>query len=111
MIWGVESSAFPQMRRRNSKANVAGDCVQMRQILMGTTQSTYEQPVGAEGLCGASLVDYNPMSQPCSSDFFKEGMYGKDTAITRCEHLRPGMYAGTKGGFDSFWKVPNYGNP
>eukprot|EP00290_Baffinella_frigidus_P011865 CAMPEP_0180147900 /NCGR_PEP_ID=MMETSP0986-20121125/19612_1 /TAXON_ID=697907 /ORGANISM="non described non described, Strain CCMP2293" /LENGTH=87 /DNA_ID=CAMNT_0022093699 /DNA_START=58 /DNA_END=321 /DNA_ORIENTATION=- len=85
--------------------------LQISQMLMGTTQSTYEQPTGGEGMCGAAAVDYNPLSQPCSSDFFKSGMYAKDTAVSRCEHLRPGMYAGVKGGYDNFWKVPNYGNP
>jgi hypothetical protein len=56
-------------------------------------------------------MDYSPMSQPCANDWAKQGMYSKDNTITRLEHLRPGMYSGIKGGYDTFWKVPNYGNP
>lgn len=32
-------------------------------------------------------------------------------SMSELEHLRPGMYSGMKGGYDSFWKVPNWGNP
>ena len=31
--------------------------------------------------------------------------------VSRTEHLRPGLYAGIKGGYDAFWRVPNFGNP
>mmetsp|Transcript_1088 Transcript_1088/g.2517 ORF Transcript_1088/g.2517 Transcript_1088/m.2517 type:complete len:91 (+) Transcript_1088:83-355(+) len=83
------------------------------QMLMGTSVSAYEQPTAMvpPGVCSGAAVDYNPLSQPCASDFTKTGLYSKDTAVTRLEHLRPGMYSGVKGGYDSYWKVPSWGNP
>ena len=83
------------------------------QMLMGTTVSAYEQTMLSKGggVCTDKTMDYSPMSQPCANDWAKQGMYSKDNTITRLEHLRPGMYSGIKGGYDTFWKVPNYGNP
>mmetsp|Transcript_23729 Transcript_23729/g.56718 ORF Transcript_23729/g.56718 Transcript_23729/m.56718 type:complete len:84 (+) Transcript_23729:8-259(+) len=83
----------------------------MLQALMGTTTSPYATPIGSAGTCGAAKFDFNPMSQPCASDFEKQGLWAPANSITRLEHLRPGMYSGIKGGYDSFWKTPNFGNP
>ncbi|EKX43122.1 hypothetical protein GUITHDRAFT_110851 [Guillardia theta CCMP2712] len=82
-------------------------------MLMGTNVSPYEQPMGAKGngICSSRIVDYSPLAQPCSNDFAKSGMYSRPNAMSELEHLRPGMYSGMKGGYDSFWKVPNWGNP
>eukprot|EP00292_Cryptomonas_paramecium_P032038 CAMPEP_0113662092 /NCGR_PEP_ID=MMETSP0038_2-20120614/369_1 /TAXON_ID=2898 /ORGANISM="Cryptomonas paramecium" /LENGTH=77 /DNA_ID=CAMNT_0000576919 /DNA_START=50 /DNA_END=283 /DNA_ORIENTATION=+ /assembly_acc=CAM_ASM_000170 len=65
----------------------------------------------AVGVCGGSKVDYSPFAQPCTNDFAKEGIWSPDNSISRMEHIRPGLYAGIKGGYDAYWRVPSYGNP
>ena len=56
-------------------------------MLMGTTVSTFEQPILAKGggVCTDKSMDYSPLAQPCANDFAKSGMYSKDTTVSRME--------------------------
>ena len=40
-----------------------------------------------------------------------DGQWATLTHRLSVQHLRPGLYSGIKGGYDTFWKVPSYGNP
>ena len=56
-------------------------------MLMGTTVSTFEQPMmaAAGGVCADKTMDYSPLSQPCANDFAKGGMYSKDNTVSQME--------------------------
>ena len=59
----------------------------LRQMLMGTSISAYEQPILAKGggVCADKQMDYSPMSQPCANDWAKTGLYSKDNSVSRME--------------------------